>query len=923
MSERPASSRDSTAYPEELHARELEWLRSRRSAVGLSAPASAALAVGIGLSGGGIRSATFNLGVFQALARLRLLHRIDYVSTVSGGGYIGSFLGRLFTRDPIDAAEVERVLAQESRPEVLRHLRENGRYLSPQGAGDLLLDGAVLFRNWAALIVVIVVSLLAAFLSAEAIKRSAHYLTGPAYETVERGLNAVLPLGFSALWWSTWTALPLVLAVFTVLPLAIAYWLERWSASIVLLGALALCVLQNRPPVVHLTELLRLALFAVPLAAALFWWSAQRLASDQDVLAHDSGIRNRLSHWLKVALFSCCGLLLFAIVDSIGQTLYLAIAASIFDSWASWLGVSMAALMAGAGVARRITIAFARRPIGRRPALPAALLATLGALVATLALLVSVSTAAHAIARIDAPVRSPSPWLQIPEQERSVLFSGASMQLDAGVEVALVRDRQLASTVGWDRDLRVRDLYAPLIALVVALATCLIFGRAWRFLTRSSHHPLYSARLTRAYLGASNPQRLRHDISVTQVVPDDEIQLRDYFATEPIVEGALTPAQKGAPLHLINVTINETVDGRSHVQQQDRKGTGMAIGPCGLSVGVRHHAVLHWSDPAHARTFPPQATANTHRVFDPGQRAFEPEQLSLGQWVAISGAAFSTGLGARTSLGLSLLAGLTNIRLGYWWDAGLPRVTTALERVFPVQTYLLRELLARFSGTAGPRWYLSDGGHFENMGGYELIRRQQQRLIIIDAEADPEYTFQGLANLIRKARLDFGAEIRFLTERELDARVDKKMRRCFGTLEQLKRGNWTTAPRFGEDKIESLLAFAMHDDAGLSIAHAALAEVSYRGGAEPGLLLYVKPTLTGCEPADLTQYHAEHPPFPQETTADQFFDEAQWESYRKLGDCIATMLFAEVEGKGKAAEAGAPGAKSRGEKPWTPRDLLA
>jgi hypothetical protein len=99
----------------------------------------------------------------------------------------------------------------------------------------------------------------------------------------------------------------------------------------------------------------------------------------------------------------------------------------------------------------------------------------------------------------------------------------------------------------------------------------------------------------------------------------------------------------------------------------------------------------------------------------------------------------------------------------------------------------------------------------------------------------------------------------------------------FGSLEQLRRlgkGGQANEP----------------DRASLSHAHAALATITYAGGAR-GMLLYIKPTLTGSEPADLVQYHATHADFPQETTVDQYFDEAQWESYRKLGAHIAELLF--------------------------------
>src|SRR5205085_2022705 len=132
--------------------------------------------VGIGVSGGGIRSATFALGVFQSIAHLRLLGRVDYISTVSGGGYFGAFLGRLFARSYVKStADVESILRgteaavaadparsdeeatclDQARWKVIGWLRENGRYLSPRGSGDLLFGGAVLLRNWASVQVVL------------------------------------------------------------------------------------------------------------------------------------------------------------------------------------------------------------------------------------------------------------------------------------------------------------------------------------------------------------------------------------------------------------------------------------------------------------------------------------------------------------------------------------------------------------------------------------------------------------------------------------------------------------------------------------------------------------------------------------------------------------------------------------------------
>ena len=144
---------DALAYPDALEQAEARQIAERRRQAGLpGAPGPVDRlpddAVGVGLSGGGVRSATFSLGVFQALARAQCLERVDFLSTVSGGGYFGSFLGRLFTRDWVaGVSDVERVLLAQDPPpaqppgptawaaKIFRWLRDNGRYLRPAGLG--------------------------------------------------------------------------------------------------------------------------------------------------------------------------------------------------------------------------------------------------------------------------------------------------------------------------------------------------------------------------------------------------------------------------------------------------------------------------------------------------------------------------------------------------------------------------------------------------------------------------------------------------------------------------------------------------------------------------------------------------------------------------------------------------------------------
>lgn len=170
-------------------------------------------------------------------------------------------------------------------------------------------------------------------------------------------------------------------------------------------------------------------------------------------------------------------------------------------------------------------------------------------------------------------------------------------------------------------------------------------------------------------------------------------------------------------------------------------------------------------------------------------------------------------------------------------------------------------------------------------------------MIVVDTEADPEYRFAGLANLVRKARVDFGAEIKFLTKDELEQDdVESRLPSCarFGTVKMMrKRGAAATkgstrgsAGRKGDEgPVEST-------GGGSSSAHAALARVSYSDRDEyQSLLVYLKAAVVGGEPVDVEGYKALHPAFPQETTADQFFDEAQWESYRMLGEFVGKRVF--------------------------------
>jgi hypothetical protein len=845
--------------------------------------------VGFALSGGGIRSATFCLGVFRALARHGLVRKIDVLSTVSGGGYFGAFLGALFTRrhdgkevsDAAPAAEagkpgvlrvcldvlsgrsaaattarareeaerlakpsaayVEETLLDLQSPPV-RWLRENGRYMSPNGSGDILLAGAVVLRNWVALLLVLctfVLTILAGAALLGAYGQAAAQRVLP--EGAPSFLAAYFHLAFAAVLWAT-----------VVVPAGWAFWFTQggrmppWVVAVVALALPLGARLQGA------TGTLSIALWAIAAQAllALAWWQGTRLWLDLTAPAPDDGsprsprlLRNRLSRTVSIGLWLSAVAVAFAVIDWTGGT---ALAWARTHHLRPLLGAGTAATLLAA--LQRVVPKLIPQDRDQRIPLMPQLLSGLAAAALVSLLLVSLSAVVHVV----------------------------------GCPEGLPSCRRL------------------LVLFVVGLLLTLASAFSTPFLNLSSHHGLYGARLTRAYLGASNRNRHGGASPITDLVPGDEVTLAQY-----------KPYENGGPLHIVNVTLNETVSGRSQIEQRDRKGLGMAVGPAGISVGTRHHTL--WGaerDGALVSASPAPTSAKAFAIFSGGTPPYRADLLDLGSWTALSGAAFTPGLGARTSLSMSLLLALANVRLGYWWNSGIkprlrgldkvtfgPWVERVLNVLLPVQTHLLNEVLGRFHGPARMRWYLSDGGHSENTGAYELIRRRLPFIVISDAGRDQKYQFEDLANLVRRVRTDFDAEVAFLTSEQTDALV--------GATSDIRRyfGDWADF----EEK-----------EGGFRGAHALLAYVYYndpqREGVPGSLILVLKPTLDGDEPLDVRNYAQSKCDFPQESTVDQYFDEAQWESYRRLGEHIASRVFApkkrvegaDSEGRGPVHEDAPP-----------------
>jgi hypothetical protein len=232
--------------------------------------------------------------------------------------------------------------------------------------------------------------------------------------------------------------------------------------------------------------------------------------------------------------------------------------------------------------------------------------------------------------------------------------------------------------------------------------------------------------------------------------------------------------------------------------------------------------------------------------------------MSLGKAMTISGAAASPNMGYHSSTLVAFLMTFFNARLGWWLPNPGPAGSRIWRRSEPEVG--LGPLVAEALGRTTDRTrhvYLSDGGHFENLALYEMVFRRCGLIVLVDAGCDPQYAYEDFAGAVRKIRADLGVPI------------------------TLANGS-----RPADEKERDV--------------HHALATVHYSHvdpGVRDGTIIYIKPVLTGDEPIDVSRYAAAHKdpknPFPQQSTMDQFFDEAQFESYRQLGEHSILTLVRE------------------------------
>jgi predicted acylesterase/phospholipase RssA len=866
--------------------------------------------VGLAFSGGGIRSATFNLGVLQALAKSRLLRTFDYISTVSGGGYIGSWLMAWMHHQNIGIKKIEEHLSEHpnspsqvvERPEV-RFLRNYSNYLTPRkgllGADFWAFAGTYL-RNTFLNQMILVLLLLSLLMLPRAIVTVFHFL-----EIAENSLQSHDLGVFQELLY----AQDLAVLIGLVLGLLAVTFIGR--------NLVALVPEKDKtyPWFTKQSGIQAVIVAPLFLAAALVTYGLGHFLTDYQILDHPFSRLVLLGVFLYFAPWAVALLARRAFWKESGTTetglpkdwLFLGTAA-VTGAVVSFLFLPYAHLLITtsqiAGQEARAATNWHVMTFGT----PAFTLIMLLAGALHIGLMGRQMTDAHrewwarlggwlaiysvcwlflflialyspfVIARILSLYHGPAftvtgifAWIastcygvlfgksaatagllpNAPLRKKLLVYLArlTPYVFILGLLIALsLLDTKIAhalagingSIFSLPKDPAFYPWKVPAMC-VFMLGVALIIS--WRVdVNEFSIHYLYRNRLVRCYLGAS--------------VNDRKEQPFTGFSVEDDVPLALlqipTDAKDGIddrPLPILNTTLN-VVRGKE-LALQTRKARSFPFTP--LSVGF---------------TRPIPCVTESESIFGRTEslgadRPNSKNGVRLGTAMAISGAAVSPNMGFYSATDLSFLMTLFDVRLG-WWLAN-PKDTIQRWRMGSPNLgfyWLLRELLGATSDDS-QYVYLSDGGHFENLAIYELVRRRCKLIVACDASCDSAYGCSDLHNAMERCRVDFGVEIE-ITAGEV--------------------GKVTPAgvpPR--------------------AAAHYAIGLIHYSPGSpeKDGILIYVKPTLQASDAADLLGYSSTNTSFPHDSTADQWFDESHFENYRALGEAAGRATIdtfrAEVE----------------------------
>jgi hypothetical protein len=374
---------------------------------------------------------------------------------------------------------------------------------------------------------------------------------------------------------------------------------------------------------------------------------------------------------------------------------------------------------------------------------------------------------------------------------------------------------------------------------------------------RLSLHNFYRFRLIECYLAASRRSDAER-LTLADLTPNPREPAQER-ATEP--NPPPSTAYVGpfdGPFPIINCTLNVTKGDSLDLQKRRARNFIFSPTACGFA-RFKDEEVAASKDLRESAMIPSSVCASdvtAPLTLGPPSQTPNPTSITLGAAMAISGAAQSPNQGSHTSPAVAALLTLANIRLGWW--LGNPRDKATYKKEGPNNGLrpMLDELSAQATDEKG-YVYLSDGGHFENLGLYELIRRRCKLIFLCDADCDPSYKFDDLVNAIELCQVDFGATITLDTD----------------PLQNTLKAGWCrTAFTVGTIKYSEI-----------------------DGECEPGTVVYLKTAVTRQNSMVVHSYdrHSKH--FPHEPTTNQWFDETQFEAYRLLGLETATAALEAIK----------------------------
>jgi len=288
--------------------------------------------------------------------------------------------------------------------------------------------------------------------------------------------------------------------------------------------------------------------------------------------------------------------------------------------------------------------------------------------------------------------------------------------------------------------------------LLFGLAACMAIGLiAWRCvnINRCSLHAFYRNRLVRTFLGASREHRERQANPFTGFDAADDFKMHK-----------LWPPEKDTgwqPFQVINTTLN--IVSAKKRGWQERKAAPFTVSPLHCGTGIKLTALNPKRDSKKKLGAYRRSKSYGGRSTQPGQ----PSGISVGTAMAISGAAASPNMGYHSSPAVTFLMTMFNVRLGWW--LGNPGVEGEHTHTEEGPATAIVPLVYELFGLTTDDWkyvYLSDGGHFENLGLYEMVRRRCRFILISDAGCDRDFKFEDLGNAVRKISIDLNVPIRFV-----------------------------------------------------------------------------------------------------------------------------------------------------------------